>query len=135
MGLIDMFSKIIAFPLERRLICTANVASIVSFILDFFLHVSLLGELINDDGCYYVGQENLEKTPVDQVRNELVLVSILVYTFADDFLCIKRFDAGCNWVTVIVDSVDVNVYFLVFIKRYNVVIDCQEPEDKRKNHS
>lgn len=36
---------------------------------------------------------------------------------------------------MIVDSVDVNVYFLVFIKRYNVVIDCQEPEDKRKNHS
>ena len=95
----------------------------------------MFGELVNNDGGNDIGKEDLEKSPVNNIRHELVLVPILVHTLADDLLGIQRLDAWRDRVTVLVDSVDVNINLFIFIQGDDVVVDGQETENERENHS
>lgn len=50
MRLVDMFVEVVTFSLQGTLVSRTYVASIVTLILDLFLGVTLLGELVDDDG-------------------------------------------------------------------------------------
>jgi hypothetical protein len=66
-GFINMLNKIQTLSLKSGLISTTDIASVVALILDFLLCVTLLGELINNNGSNNIRQQYLEESPINQV--------------------------------------------------------------------
>ena len=67
MSFVDMLKKVKSLSLKSGLVSATNVATIVSFVLNFLFGVSLLSELVNNDSCNDIGEKDLEKAPVNQI--------------------------------------------------------------------
>ena len=92
MYIVHMGHKILSSPFEGILIRKANVTFAISFMLYLLFGISLLGELIDDDGSDDVTEENFEKSPIYQIGDKSAVVILLVLsanTLADDFLGVE----------------------------------------------
>lgn len=109
-----------------------DIALAVPLILYSLLDVSLLCEFVDDDGGDHVGEQDLEESPIDQVRHESAIVVLfrVADTLPNDLLRVQGPDARDDRVAVLVDVVDVDVDFLVVVEGPNVVVEGDEAEDE-----
>lgn len=134
MGFIDMLRELNSLSLECRFVSTANIASIMPLILYFFLGISLLCKLIDNNGSYNISKENFKKSPINQIWHELFFITILIDTLPDNPLGIQWLYTWSYRVTMLIYSVDVNIDFFIFIQRNDVIVDCHESENKWKDY-
>jgi len=130
-----MMIKVLVFPLNRRFISVADETTITLLVLYFLFLISELSEFINDDSRDDIGQQDIEKRPVNHIGEESAIVtaiSLSTGTLTDDSLRIKRFDTGDNSCAVRSYMFDVYIYRFVLVQNLNIVIDRKKAKDEGK---
>ena len=99
----------------------------------FLLGVSLLCELIDDDGCNDVREQHFEESPIDQVGDKAAIVVIFpvsIDILPDDFLSVEGADAGGASRAVLIDPRNIDVDFFTFVQGAKVMVKGDEPKYK-----
>lgn len=86
-----MQHEIFSTSFDCRPISKTNIATIFSLIQNSFFRVPLFGKLVDDYSSDDVGEENLKKAPVQNIRDEstiVILLPITIHILPDNFLCV-----------------------------------------------
>ena len=128
-----MILKKLIFSLDCRFIRIAYQASIMFFILYFFLDVSKLSKFINDNSCNDVREQYFKEGAIDDIRKEssiMTTISISTRRLSDNPLGIERINTSHNGRAVSGDVIDVDIYGLMLIQDLYIVVYGKETEDE-----
>lgn len=136
--MIHMWIEILTPPFQGCFIHKTNIATRITIILHFFFNISLLCKFIDDDSSDDICQENVEECFINNIRNKSTIIILFIlptHTFTNDLLSVERAYTSKNWVTVLVNSIYIDINILVFVEGADIVIDSEKTKDQRKSQS